>query len=74
MVHPTCLWLLSFALLLPLVFLLLGFRQLEQSAGELGLLLCSLGLGGRGRGEGVKAFAHPLGSDAEERFSARGRG
>ncbi|KAF3854149.1 hypothetical protein F7725_022204 [Dissostichus mawsoni] len=42
-----------------------------QQPGQLGLLLCSLRLRGRGRGgEGVEVFAHPLGSDAEESCSA----
>ena len=76
-VHPTCLCLLSsFPLLLLFVFLLLRFGQLEQSGGELGLLLgpLSLGGGGGGRGEGVEVFAHLLGSNTEERFFDRGRG
>lgn len=46
-VYPTCLCLLSsFPLLLLFVFLLLGFSQLEQSVGELGVLLGPLTLRG----------------------------
>ena len=59
----------TFALLLLLVFLLLGLGQVEQSCGELLLLRC-LGLGG---GEGVEVLAHPLGADAKEGLFGRGR-